>query len=72
LALHCHNACGLTLDGAPMSVLDKTNFREAAQNAVSAYHKRGAILDALFWATIIRFYEEALAEKEKALAGKVS
>lgn len=55
-----------------MSVLDKTNFREAAQNAVSAYHKRGAILDALFWATIIRFYEEALAEKEKALAGKVS
>lgn len=43
--------------------VDETNFRETAQKAIQGYFDRDAILDAIFWANIIKLYEAELSKK---------
>lgn len=47
-----------------MAIIDETNFREIAKQAVEKYSQKGALLDALFWADILRLYEARITELE--------
>lgn len=49
--------------------IDKTNFRQAATDAIAKYADRLMLVDALLWGRIVGLYEERIAELEAAISG---
>jgi hypothetical protein len=46
--------------------LDETNFRETAQKIIAKYVEMTLLVDALLWAQVIGFYNNALDEAANA------
>lgn len=46
-------------------VIDHTNYRESAQEAIQKYWSTNHLLDGLFWGKIIAHYEQELGRYEK-------
>lgn len=43
-----------------ISSINTTNFQDVAQTAIREYFKKGMLLDALLWGSIIAYYDAAL------------